>query len=124
MDRLERADHFLSDPVARARALGPAIAAAGDEIERTRRIPSALLSALHEARLFRLLLPRSAGGDEVTPGAYLAAVEEVARHDASIAWNLFVGNSSALVGAYIALDIAREIWRDPHTVVSLSLIHI
>ncbi|MDP1962797.1 MAG: acyl-CoA dehydrogenase family protein [Reyranella sp.] len=118
MDRLERADHLLSDPAARARALGPAIAAAGDEIERTRRIPPALLSALHEARLFRLLLPRSAGGDEVTPGQYLAAMEEVARHDASVAWNLFVGNSSALVGAYIALDIAREIWRDPHTVVS------
>ena len=118
MDRLERADHLLNNPVARARALGPDIAAAADEIERTRRLPPALLAALHEARLFRLLLPRSAGGDEVTPGQYLAAIEEVARHDASTAWNLFVGNSSALVGAYIALDIAREIWRDPHTVVS------
>lgn len=118
MDRLERADHLLSDPTVRARALGPAIAAASDEIERTRRLPAALLAALHEARLFRLLLPRSAGGEEVAPGAYMASVEEVARHDASVAWNLFVGNSSALVGAYIALDVAREIWRDPHTVVS------
>ncbi len=118
MDRLERADHLLSDPIPRARALGPAIAAASDEIERTRRLPPALLSALHDAKLFRLLLPRSAGGEEVTPGTYMESVEEVARHDASVAWNLFVGNSSALVGAYIALDIAREIWRDPHTVVS------
>ena len=118
MDRLERADHLLSDPTVRARALGPAIAAASDEIERTRRLPAALLAALHEARLFRLLLPRSAGGEEVAPGVYMASVEEVARHDASVAWNLFVGNSSALVGAYIALDVAREIWRDPHTVVS------
>ena len=118
MDRLERADHLLSDPTVRARALGPAIAAASDQIERTRRLPAALLAALHEARLFRLLLPRSAGGEEVAPGVYMASVEEVARHDASVAWNLFVGNSSALVGAYIALDVAREIWRDPHTVVS------
>lgn len=117
MDRLERADHLI-DPVAGARLLGPAIAAASDEIERTRRLPPALLSALHDARLFRLLLPRSVGGEEVTPGTYMESVEEVARHDASVAWNLFVGNSSALVGAYIALDIAREIWRDPHTVVS------
>ncbi len=117
MDRLERADHLI-DPVAGARLLGPAIAAASDEIERTRRLPPALLSALHDARLFRLLLPRSVGGEEVTPGIYMESVEEVARHDASVAWNLFVGNSSALVGAYIALDIAREIWRDPHTVVS------
>lgn len=117
MDRLERADHLI-DPVAGARLLGPAIAAASDEIERTRRLPPALLSALHDARLFRLLLPRSVGGEEVTPGIYMESVEEVARHDASVAWNLFVGNSSALVGAYISLDIAREIWRDPHTVVS------
>ena len=121
MDRLERADHLSdpsSNPADRARALGPVVAAASDEIERTRRLPSALLSALHDARLFRLLLPRSAGGEEVSPGVYLAAMEEVARHDASVAWNLFVGNSSALVGAYIALDVAREIWGDPHTVVS------
>ncbi|MCF8534235.1 MAG: acyl-CoA dehydrogenase, partial [Reyranella sp.] len=118
MDRLERAEHLPNDPTVRARALGPAIAAASDEIERTRRLPPALLAALHEARLFRLLLPRSAGGEEVAPGVYMASVEEVARHDASVAWNLFVGNSSALVGAYIALDVAREIWRDPHTVVS------
>lgn len=121
MDRLERADHLSdpsSNPADRARALGPVVAGASDEIERTRRLPSALLSALHDARLFRLLLPRSAGGEEVTPGVYLAAMEEVARHDASVAWNLFVGNSSALVGAYIALDVAREIWGDPHTVVS------
>lgn len=118
MDRLERADHLLSDPIARARTVGPAIAAASDEIERTRRLPPTLLSALHDAKLFRLLLPRSVGGEEVTPGTYMESVEEVARHDASVAWNLFVGNSSALVGAYIALDVAREIWRDPHTVVS------
>lgn len=117
MDRLERADHLI-DPVAGAGLLGPVIAAASDEIERTRRIPPALLSALHDAKLFRLLLPRSAGGEEVTPGTYMESVEEVARHDGSVAWNLFVGNSSALVGAYIALDVAREIWRDPHTVVS------
>ena len=118
MDRLGRADHLSSDPTCRARALAAAIAGAADEIERTRRLPAALLAALHGARLFRLLLPRSADGEEVTPGQYLSAIEEVARHDASVAWNLFVGNSSALVGAYIALDVAREIWGDPHTVVS------
>ena len=103
MDRLERADHLI-DPVAGARLLGPAIAAASDEIERTRRLPPALLSALHDARLFRLLLPRSVGGEEVTPGIYMESVEEVARHDASVAWNLFVGNSSALVGALSAIS--------------------
>jgi alkylation response protein AidB-like acyl-CoA dehydrogenase len=52
------------DPVARARELAAEIVAAADEIERTRRIPAALLERFHAARLFRMLLPRSAGGDE------------------------------------------------------------
>ena len=38
------------DPVARARELGAEIAAAADEIERTRRIPAALLTRLHAPR--------------------------------------------------------------------------
>jgi len=37
-----------SNPIGRARELGAEIAAAADEIERTRRIPEALLKRLHE----------------------------------------------------------------------------
>src|SRR5260370_39721418 len=90
------------DPVARARELGAEIAAAADEIERTRRIPEALLGRLHESRLFRMLLPRSAGGEETQPAVHVAAIEELAQHDPSVAWDVFVANSSALVAAYLA----------------------
>src|ERR1700733_14350700 len=69
---------------ARPRELGAEIEAAADEIERTRRIPAALLERLHDSRLFRMLLPRSAGGDQTEPAVYVAAIEELARHDASI----------------------------------------
>ncbi len=55
------------DPLARARALGPAIAAVVDEIERIQAFPEPLLTKLHESRLFRLLLPRSVGGEQVEP---------------------------------------------------------
>src|SRR5437762_12188276 len=94
-------------PAARARELGAEISAAADEIERTRRIPEALLGRLHDSRLFRMLLPRSAGGDETEPAAYVAAVEELARHDASIAWNVFVANSSSLIAAYLRSEERR-----------------
>ena len=67
-----------SDPFARARELGAEIVAAADEIERTRRIPEALLERLHAPRLFRMLLPRAAGGDETEPALYVAAIEELA----------------------------------------------
>src|SRR5262249_14508307 len=60
----------------------------------------------------RMLLPRSVGGEETQPGAYLLAVEELARHDASIAWNVFVANSSALIAAYLEPTVARSIFAD------------
>src|SRR5260370_12079246 len=107
-----------SDPVARARALGPAIAAVVDEIERTQAFPEPLLSRLHEARLFRLLLPRSVGGEQVEPWVYLAAVEEIARHDGSLGWNMFVANSSALIAPFIPLEAARHIYSDPRGLIS------
>ena len=113
MDRLAR-----PDPAARARGLAAEIAAAADEIERTRRIPEPLLTHLHESRLTRMLLPLSAGGDEVEPGDYLRAVEEVGRHDASLAWNLFVANSSALIAAFLEPASAREIFADPRALIA------
>ena len=107
-----------SNPVARARELGAEIAAAADEIERTRRIPEPLLGRLHDSRLFRMLLPRSAGGDETEPAVYLAAIEEIARHDASIAWNAFVANSSALIAAFLDPAANRAIFADPDSIVA------
>ena len=106
------------DPVARARELGAEITAAAEEIERTRRIPAALLERLHDSRLFRMLLPRSADGDETEPALYMAAVEEVARHDASIAWNVFTSNSSALIAAYLDPAVNSAIFADPRSLIS------
>src|ERR1700730_8541762 len=106
------------DQVARARELGAEIAAAADEIERTRRIPEALLARLHDSRLFRMLLPRSAGGDETEPEVYVAAIEELARHDASIAWNAFVANSSCLIAAYLEPAVNHAMFADPRSIVA------
>ena len=52
-----------ADPVRRARDLVPAICAAADEIERAKRITEPLLEDLHTALLFRMLYPRSVGGE-------------------------------------------------------------
>lgn len=106
------------DAVSRARSIGPAIAAVADDIERTQEIPEPELTALHESRLFRMLLPRSAGGDQLPPWVYLRAVEEMGRHDGSVAWNIFVANSSALIAPFIPLESARTIYGDPRGLIS------
>ncbi len=101
------------DPVARAREVGPLIAESADQIERDQDIPAPLLAKIVEARLPRMLLPRSAGGDEVEPWIYLRAIEEVSRYDGSVGWNLFVANSAALIAPFIPLSAAKAIFDDP-----------
>jgi len=101
------------DPLSRARDLGPEIAAAADEIERSQVIPEPLLTHIHQARLARILLPRSVGGDQFDPWTYLHAIEEISRHDGSVGWNLFVANSAALIAPFIPLETAQAIFADP-----------
>ena len=116
MNHLAKPD--AADIVARAHDLAPIIDAHADEIERTRRLPEPLLSAMHGAKMFRLLLPRSIGGEEADPGIYLRTVEQISRHDGSLGWNMFVGNSSSLLAAYLPPGTARTIWGDPRTIVA------
>ena len=106
------------NPVARARSLGPAIRANADAIERTRRLPEPFLTQLHGSGLLRLFLPRMFGGSETDPGTYFRAVVEVARHDASVAWNMFVANSATLIAPHLQPDTARIIFSDPRTLIA------
>ena len=78
----------MTDYIERARALGARISACADQIEQNRRLPEPLVAALHEAGLFRLLLPRSLAGPEVDPPTFVQVIEAIARHDASTAWCL------------------------------------
>jgi len=106
-------DVSRADLVKRARELAPAIAANADEAERTRRIPEALLKELHEARLFRLLYPRSFGGDEVEPAIYIEALGELARADGSVGWCVSIANSIGLFAPYLDLEAARTVFGPP-----------
>ena len=101
------------DPVARARDLASLITAAADEIERSRRLTEPVLDRLHEARLFRMLYPRSVGGDEVAPAIYINAVAELARHDGSVGWCVSIANSIGLFAPYLDLEAARTVFGDP-----------
>ena len=98
--------------VSRAEALRPLVEAASNEIEETRRLPPALLDRLHEARLFRLLLPRSSNGIETDPVTFFHVIETIARGDASTAWCLSQAGGCSMSAAYLALPVAQEIFGD------------
>src|SRR6266849_9567597 len=105
--------------IARAEAVRPMVAAAANEIERDRRLPAALLDALHEAELFRLLLPRSSNGIETDPITFFHVIETIARADASTAWCLSQAGGCAMSAAYLDLPVARAIFgNDPRAVLA------
>ncbi|MFN4016137.1 MAG: acyl-CoA dehydrogenase family protein [Reyranella sp.] len=105
---------LAGDPavISRAEALRPAVEAASNTIEETRRLPPALLDKLHEARLFRLLLPRSSDGIETDPVTFFHVIETIARGDASTAWCLSQAGGCAMSAAYLDLPVARAIFGD------------
>jgi alkylation response protein AidB-like acyl-CoA dehydrogenase len=105
--------------VARAEAVRPAVSAASGEIESTRRLPPALLDKLHEAGLFRLLLPRSANGIETDPLTFFHVIETIARADGSTAWCLSQAGGCAMAAAYLDLPVAQAIFgNDPRAVIA------
>lgn len=57
----------VPDLLERARALVPAVRAAGDQIERDRQLPTDLVEQLRGAGMFHLSVPASYGGVEADP---------------------------------------------------------
>ena len=100
------------DYLARARDLAPELVAQAAEIEAGRELPQPIRAALIEGGFFRLLLPRSLGGAELLPAAYVPVVEEIAKADASTAWCLNQTNGCAMIAAWLefgggARDLCR-----------------
>ena len=115
---LSRSSNSGAELIARARALAPLIADAADRIERERVIPEDVLAAMHEARLFRMLIPRSCDGEEVEPATFFHVMETIAAADASVAWCLGQGSGVAMAAAYLKPEVARELFGDPRAVVA------
>jgi alkylation response protein AidB-like acyl-CoA dehydrogenase len=109
----------LPDYIARARALAPLLTAAAPEIERKRELTADVLDALHQAGLFRMLLPRSLGGHEVPAPVYLEAIEELAKADASTAWSVAQTSVCSTVVASLKHEVAGEIFgKDPRALLA------
>lgn len=100
------------DLIERARALAPAIAEAAPQIEASRELTPAVIAALHDAGLFRMLIPRSLGGHELPAADFIKVIEEVAAADASTAWCLAQMSVASTMSATLDHEAAREIFAD------------
>jgi alkylation response protein AidB-like acyl-CoA dehydrogenase len=112
---------MAGDPalISKAEALRPVVEAHSNEIEEKRRLPPALLDRLHEARLFRLLMPRSSNGIETDPITFFHVIETIAQADASTAWCMSQASGCSMSAAYLDLPVAHEIFgNDPRAVLA------
>jgi alkylation response protein AidB-like acyl-CoA dehydrogenase len=99
--------------VERLEGLLPVISARRDDIERERRLPPELVTALRETGIFALEVPRAVGGAEATPAEILRAIETVARADGSTGWCVMVAIANNGAAGLMDEAGAREVFADP-----------
>ena len=115
---MERQGRPAGQPLERARALAPLLDRCAEAVEAERRLVPALLDGLHEAGLFRLLLPRVLDGGEVDPVTFVDVVEEIAKTDGSAAWCLCQAGGCAMTAAYLSPEVARHVFEDRRAVLA------
>src|SRR5436305_9921104 len=107
-----------ADYLARVAEIAPALAAAAAEIDRHRELPEAIVDALIERGLFRLLLPRSLAGAELLPAQYIPIIEAIAEIDASTAWCINQNSGCSMTAALLAPETARKIFGGPRGILA------
>ncbi len=101
-----------------ARSLAQLVAAVADQIENKRRIPTEVSSEIIDAGFFRLLLPASLGGAELSHPDFLQIIRIFAEADASVAWCINQNNVFSTNAVRVSEATAQRVWGDKRTVVS------
>jgi alkylation response protein AidB-like acyl-CoA dehydrogenase len=112
-------DHEVLDV---ALELGPRIKEHSAQGERERRVPAAVIQAMKDAGLVRMMTPRSMGGLELDPVTSARVFEEVARFDSAASWILQAANSGDFYCARLPDEGAEEIHASgPDAMIALSV---
>ena len=80
--------------LAAIRDLAPGIAARADEIEGGRRVPGDIIEALRRIGVFRMLVPRSHGGLELSIPEVVPVLEALSAAESSVGWVAMIALTS------------------------------
>ena len=89
------------------------IHAAADEIERSRRLPDAVVAALRNTGINRLLIPAALGGMEASITDVMDVMERIAAVDGSAGWCAAIGAGSNVFAGYMPATGAGTVFADP-----------
>jgi alkylation response protein AidB-like acyl-CoA dehydrogenase len=93
-------------------AMAADIRAAGDEIERERRIPPPISKGIKDAGVFGMAMPRAWGGPELDPMTQFRVLEALAAADGSVGWCAMINCDGGYFTAFLEQDVARALYRD------------
>ncbi|MCC6434598.1 MAG: acyl-CoA dehydrogenase family protein [Acidimicrobiales bacterium] len=107
---VELATPVPRSPAERAGEFATLIAAHVEETQRTRRPAQAVMRALADAGLLRVLAPRAYGGEEASGLAFMELVERIARVDGSAGWAAMTLNEEIEISAgYLPAETMRRV---------------
>ncbi|MDX6351078.1 MAG: hypothetical protein QOF84_5868 [Streptomyces sp.] len=99
--------------LARLDAIGPLIRREAESAEAAGRLTPPVVQALHDSGVFRICIPRSLGGYELTPRQAIRTVEKVSYDDASTGWIVHaVYVCSGTTAAYVGEEAAQNLYGD------------
>ena len=113
----------MATTLERVEALTASIAAAAPEIETARSVPDSIVAALKAAGVFRMYVPASHGGDELSPLAAVPVLEALSAADGSVGWIATIGANSPALFCHLAPEAYDAIYADgPDVIQAGSLV--
>ncbi len=104
----------------RARSLAPLITEYAAESERNSQLARPIVDAFHDSELFRVMLPVSMGGAELTMIEDLQLIEEVSRFDGATGWNFGIASGGPVIASFTEQKAFENIFADPRALVAGS----
>ena len=93
--------------------LAPLIAEHRAAFDSARHLPDPVFDALAEAGLFRLWLPETLGGPQLSPADFMTVVEAASAIDGSVGWLVGNGGGMSRIGGYLPQPVVREFFSNP-----------
>ncbi len=107
----------------KARDLEPIVRQHRDEGEANRFLPSQVWQAMRKSHLFSMWVPRALGGAETDIESMVRVVEELARQDGSVGWNMMIAGNTSILYALLPQATAAELIKgDADTVIAGTIL--
>lgn len=99
-----------ADIVRQTEALGPCVETEADDVSKSGCLTPTLVDGLREAGVFRMTFPDYLGGPAMRLDDQTRVIESLARHDASVAWNVSILADGGFFAGQVDPDTARELY--------------